>query len=227
MSSSLSELVLGWETEFRLESFVVHPEHYVRTFDAWSRALRAAAASADALVGSSTHRSFSRYFAASRALFRLRQQTLYRIVLSRRPEPKRWAIPAAARDRTADRRPEPRPRRFGRTTTSPTTSTGCGSGRRCRTRRACGPKRSSTDDDAQAAKVDFFASSLAVAGGRLLDVGCGWGAQLRPMIERHGAARGVGLTLSDAQRLWLEEAPVDTDHDPGAELGRPRPRPAL
>ena len=95
MSSSLSELVLGWETDFRLESFLAEPEHYVRTFQAWSSALRANADRAEELVGPEVHRRFARYFAASRTLFRLRQQTLYRIVLSRRPEPKRWVSPPA------------------------------------------------------------------------------------------------------------------------------------
>ncbi len=54
-----------------------------------------AAGRAEELVGPEVHRRFARYFAASRALFRLRQQTLYRIVLSRRPEPKRWVSPPA------------------------------------------------------------------------------------------------------------------------------------
>ena len=147
MSSSLSELVLGWETDFRLESFLAEPEHYVRTFQAWSSALRAAADRAEELVGPEVHRRFARYFAASRALFRLRQQTLYRIVLSRRPEPKRWVSPPApVAEAPAGRRRWPTRRRrrgrrrppSGRTTTCRTSSTPCGSARRCRTRRACG-----------------------------------------------------------------------------------------
>jgi cyclopropane-fatty-acyl-phospholipid synthase len=82
-----------------------------------------------------------------------------------------------------------------------------------------------TPDDgaAQAEKVAFFAARLGVDGGRLLDVGCGWAAQLRPMVGRHGVAEGVGLTLSDAQAAWVSERPVPrtevrleswVDHDP-------------
>ena len=150
MSSSLSELVLGWETDFRLESFVAEPDHYVRTFQAWSAALRAAGDRAEELVGPEVHRRFVRYFAASRALFRLEQQTLYRIVLSRRPEPKRWVAPPAP----APSEPAPaaagatgpavpadagtRRPRSGRTTTCRTSSTPCGSALRCPTRRGGG-----------------------------------------------------------------------------------------
>jgi cyclopropane-fatty-acyl-phospholipid synthase len=234
MSSSLSELVLGWETDFRLESFVAEPDHYVRTFQAWSSALRAAGDRAEALVGRDVHRRFVRYFAASRALFRLRQQTLYRIVLSRRPEPKRWVVPPAPV--AAD--PAPLPGGL---------ATAAGSGTSALAIRAhydvsndfyalwLGPSMSyssgrwteDTADDrtAQAEKVAFFAQQLGlgVAGGRLLDVGCGWAAQLRPMLEQHGLAEGVGLTLSDAQAAWVAERPIPrtqvrleswADHDP-------------
>src|SRR5262249_12808615 len=76
-----------------LESFHAHPDHYVRTFQVWGRRLRDGHEAAEEAVGSTTYRTFARYFAASQALFRLRHQTLYRIVLSRRPEPKRWVAP--------------------------------------------------------------------------------------------------------------------------------------
>jgi cyclopropane-fatty-acyl-phospholipid synthase len=67
-----------------------------------------------------------------------------------------------------------------------------------------------TDDAAaQADKVGFFADRLGVAGARVLDVGCGWAAQLRPMVERHGLREGVGLTLSAAQAEWVAAWPVE------------------
>jgi cyclopropane-fatty-acyl-phospholipid synthase len=235
MSSSLSELVLGWETDFRLVSFAAEPDHYVRTFQAWSSALRAAADRAEELVGPGVQRRFARYFAAGRALFRLRQQTLYRIVLSRRPEPKRWVAPPA---------PSPAdPPPAAETAIEPVTAPR--SGTSAPAIRAhydlsnefyalwLGPSMSyssgrwteGTPDDgaAQAEKVAFFAARLGVAAGRLLDVGCGWAAQLRPMVEQHGVAEGVGLTLSDAQAAWVSERPVArtevrleswVDHDP-------------
>ena len=128
------------------------------------------------------------------------QQTLYRIVLSRRPEPKRWVVavrlrwrrPRATRRRCPTRRPCRGRRRppSARTTTSRTSSTPSGSALRCRTRRACGREGTPDDGAAQAEKVAYFADRLGVAGGRLLDVGCGWAAQLRPMVEQHGVARG-------------------------------------
>ena len=232
MSSSLSELVLGWETDFRVEAFLAEPEHYVRTFQAWSSALRANAGRADELVGPEVHRRFARYFAASRALFRLRQQTLYRIVLSRRPEPKRWVSPPAP----ADPAP-PVPPTVADPATGPGSSAPAIQAHYDLSNEFyalwLGPSMSyssgrwteGTPDDgaAQAEKVAYFAARLDVAGGRLLDVGCGWAAQLRPMVERHGVAEGVGLTMSDAQAAWVSERRVPrtevrleswVDHDP-------------
>lgn len=52
---------------------------------------------------------------------------------------------------------------------------------------------------AQRRKLDFFAGGVQVAGGRLLDIGCGWGALIQRAVDGHGAAGGVGLTLSPAQ----------------------------
>ena len=90
MPASLSELVLGWETDFELELFVEHHAHYRRTFRAWGMAYRAAEARARSLVGDVTARTFARYFAAGEVFFRLREDALYRVVLRKRPEPKVW-----------------------------------------------------------------------------------------------------------------------------------------
>lgn len=59
------------------------------------------------------------------------------------------------------------------------------------------------DDDleeAQTAKLAWHASQAAVDGvGRVLDIGCGWGAMLRYLTEERGVGHAVGLTLSSDQ----------------------------
>lgn len=54
--------------------------------------------------------------------------------------------------------------------------------------------------DAQARKHDYLVEQTrADRAKRVLDVGSGWGALLRRLVERHGVAEAVGLTLSQAQ----------------------------
>src|SRR6188472_831827 len=54
-------------------------------------------------------------------------------------------------------------------------------------------------EEAQRRKHEFVASSLAVpTGGRILDLGCGWGAMLA-FFQRRGQ-HGVGVTLSRGQQ---------------------------
>src|SRR5215472_11916400 len=76
---------------------------------------------------------------------------------------------------------------------------------------------------AQRRKLDFFADRLGVRGGRVLDVGCGWGALLDRFVRVHGAASGVGLTLSPGQADFAARRNVPevsyllqnwTDHEP-------------
>ena len=76
---------------------------------------------------------------------------------------------------------------------------------------------------AQHRKIDFFAGRLGVSGGRVLDVGCGWGALLDRFVRVHGAASGVGLTLSPGQADFAARRNVSevsyllrnwTDHEP-------------
>jgi cyclopropane-fatty-acyl-phospholipid synthase len=52
---------------------------------------------------------------------------------------------------------------------------------------------------AQLRKLDHLAAAAHAAGGRVLDVGCGWGGMAARLLERHGAAHVTGLTLSAAQ----------------------------
>jgi cyclopropane-fatty-acyl-phospholipid synthase len=74
-----------------------------------------------------------------------------------------------------------------------------------------------SDDDleaAQLAKLDWHAESAAAAGaGRVLDVGCGWGAMLARLREAHGVGHAVGLTLSSDQAAVASAA-----GDPGVEV---------
>ncbi|MFL6137308.1 MAG: class I SAM-dependent methyltransferase [Frankiaceae bacterium] len=216
MPASLSELVLGWESCFELEQFLVHPDHYRRTFRAWALAYRAAQARAHELVGPGTARTFERYFAAGEAFFRLREHALYRVVLRKRPAPKAWATPLPAGAPAADPLPGASveavrshydvSNEFYRLWLGPTMMYSSG---------MWGP----TDDpaDLEAAllrKLDHFAAAaLRAPGGRALDVGCGWGGTLERLVTAHGVASGVGLTLSAAQHELAAARPV-----PGVEV---------
>ena len=62
--------------------------------------------------------------------------------------------------------------------------------------------------DAQRRKLDFFATELHVRGGRVLDIGCGWGALLNHFVGSHGVTGGVGLTLSQAQAAFARQRRV-------------------
>jgi cyclopropane-fatty-acyl-phospholipid synthase len=82
-------------------------------------------------------------------------------------------------------------------------------------------------DAAIARKIDVFAGHvLPRRGASVLDVGCGWGGNLRRLNGVHGAGRTVGLTLSAAQHAFLADHPVPdaeirleswTDHEPAHE----------
>jgi cyclopropane-fatty-acyl-phospholipid synthase len=59
---------------------------------------------------------------------------------------------------------------------------------------------------AQLAKIDFHVASARAGGAaRVLDIGCGWGANLRRLVEHHRVTEAVGLTLSAAQAAWIGE----------------------
>ena len=66
---------------------------------------------------------------------------------------------------------------------------------------------------AQEQKLDLLATLLQLRPGqRILDVGCGWGGPLVYLAETYGV-RGVGLTLSPAQREYAERRVREHDVD--------------
>ena len=233
MPASLSELVLGWETHFELDDFLDHPSHYQRTFRAWTLAYREQEALARALVGPDKCRTYARYFAAGEAAFRLREHSLYRVILTKRPEPKRWA----AMVRPSDIHPQ----------AAQGTGAGGASASAIRSHYDvsnsfyelwlgptmmyssamwAGAAAGADLERAQQRKIDFFAAGVLAGpgSGRVLDVGCGWGGNLRRLAEAHRVTSAVGLTLSAAQLDYLAQHPVPgaeirlqdwNDHDPG------------
>jgi cyclopropane-fatty-acyl-phospholipid synthase len=68
---------------------------------------------------------------------------------------------------------------------------------------------------AQLRKIDFYLRGTGLPrGGRVLDVGCGWGGALRRALAL-GAGEAVGLTLSDQQADFVEDL-----HRPGLRVLR-------
>ena len=63
------------------------------------------------------------------------------------------------------------------------------------------------DDDlasAQRRKLDYHIDAAGAAGAaHVLDIGCGWGALLRRLVENAGVKEAVGLTLSPSQARWI------------------------
>jgi cyclopropane-fatty-acyl-phospholipid synthase len=61
-----------------------------------------------------------------------------------------------------------------------------------------------TLEAAQRTKLDFHLGNIALPqGGRLLDIGCGWGSLVCRALERSSPSRVVGLTLSQQQAKYL------------------------
>jgi cyclopropane-fatty-acyl-phospholipid synthase len=217
MPASLSELVLGWETHFRVVEFLDHPRHYQRTFRSWGTAHRAAEAAGAELVGDATARTFARYFAAGELCFRRREHSLYRVVLEKRPEPKRWAVnvwpsalprvdeeaagdPYEGASDAAVRAHYDVSTEFYALWLGPTMMYSSGMWPQ--------PTGGSLDD-AMVAKIDFFADAVVPEGSvRVLDVGCGWGGNLRRLAGIRAGVSSVGLTLSAAQHEYLVARPV-------------------
>jgi cyclopropane-fatty-acyl-phospholipid synthase len=71
---------------------------------------------------------------------------------------------------------------------------------------ACYPTEDATLEEAQFHKHDLVARKLGLREGmRLLDVGCGWGGMVRHAAREYGV-RALGVTLSEQQALWAQEA---------------------
>ncbi|RBP12217.1 cyclopropane-fatty-acyl-phospholipid synthase [Roseiarcus fermentans] len=65
-------------------------------------------------------------------------------------------------------------------------------------------------EEAQIEKLRFHADAAgARPGARILDVGCGWGAMLRYLVEERNVADAVGLTLSAAQKERFDAGNAD------------------
>lgn len=59
---------------------------------------------------------------------------------------------------------------------------------------------------AQRRKLDHhIEASGATNAARVLDIGCGWGAMLRRLVDHAGVAHAVGLTLSPSQAGWIRD----------------------
>jgi cyclopropane-fatty-acyl-phospholipid synthase len=238
MPASLSELVLGWETDFELVRFVDHHDHYVRTFRAWGLAFRAHLEAVRARVDDGTRRTFARYFATGEIFFRRREHALYRVVLRKRTRPKQWAHRLRPSDLVA----------AGSSIAGDPTGTAAGASAAAVRqhydvsndfyRLWLGPSMmyssglwsSAADDVADLAaahdrKIDFFAAHvLQDAGAAVLDVGCGWGHNLRRLVESHRVREAVGLTLSAAQRDFLAGQPIAGAQIRLEDWGDHRPR---
>lgn len=59
---------------------------------------------------------------------------------------------------------------------------------------------------AQNRKLDHHIDAASAAGtARVLDIGCGWGAMLRRLVNHAGVGQAVGLTLSPSQARWIRQ----------------------
>jgi cyclopropane-fatty-acyl-phospholipid synthase len=71
---------------------------------------------------------------------------------------------------------------------------------------ACYPTADATLEEAQANKFDLVARKLGLRPGmRLLDVGCGWGGMVIHAAREYGV-RALGVTLSEQQASWGQQA---------------------
>src|SRR5258708_25304364 len=60
----------------------------------------------------------------------------------------------------------------------------------------------------QRRKLDYHIKSAGASNvARVLDIGCGWGAMLRRLVDHAGLANAVALTLSPSQSHWIRDHP--------------------
>lgn len=66
-----------------------------------------------------------------------------------------------------------------------------------------------TLESAQLRKMDYLFGQAGIRPGhRVLDIGCGYGSEVRRLVDEYGIDQAVGLTLSQAQVSWLRAHPV-------------------
>jgi cyclopropane-fatty-acyl-phospholipid synthase len=71
---------------------------------------------------------------------------------------------------------------------------------------ACYPTAGATLEEAQEYKFDLVARKIDLKPGmRLLDVGCGWGGMVMHAAREYGV-KALGVTLSEQQALWAQQA---------------------
>jgi len=71
---------------------------------------------------------------------------------------------------------------------------------------ACYPHAGASLEQAQEYKFDLVARKIGLAPGmRLLDVGCGWGGMVVHAARKY-RVRALGVTLSEQQALWAQQA---------------------
>jgi cyclopropane-fatty-acyl-phospholipid synthase len=64
-------------------------------------------------------------------------------------------------------------------------------------------------DEAQLDKINYHLDSAKVSeGGRMLDIGCGWGTLLKSAVNLRGAASAHGLTLSPLQHEYINSLKI-------------------
>jgi cyclopropane-fatty-acyl-phospholipid synthase len=71
---------------------------------------------------------------------------------------------------------------------------------------ACYPTQDASLEEAQWYKHDLVARKIGLKPGmRLLDVGCGWGGMVLHAAREYGV-KALGVTLSEQQALWAQQA---------------------
>ncbi|MFT4084678.1 MAG: class I SAM-dependent methyltransferase [Nocardioides sp.] len=80
------------------------------------------------------------------------------------------------------------------------------------------PTEDATLEEAQANKYDLICRKLDLQPGqRLLDLGCGWGGMVRHAAQHYGV-KALGVTLSEQQALWAQQAIKEEGLDDLAEV---------
>jgi cyclopropane-fatty-acyl-phospholipid synthase len=75
-------------------------------------------------------------------------------------------------------------------------------------------KESDSLEAAQQRKLEYHIQQACADGAaRVLDIGCGWGALQKKMVQEHQVRVAVGLTLSENQAEWIRSIGL-----PGVEV---------